>query len=313
MPLTCPDVVNPNSPFGYILMENDTTFKEVSNVNVYKDEYLFFIRFNTILQSLDCVNRNNRWYKGDAVWESLNTSEVKELQANKKLQSEMGHPINQPPDRIATIDETRTCNIILKMWRDGNLIRGEMETLDDGMWGTKLTKMILQGINPSYSYRGFAVLTKKGNIVYVYQPPRFITYDEVVLPSHKEAYADPKKTKIAKSYNGSEHILEASVQTPPVGWGVKEPTPDPIMETIAKQTNGRPKDFSRPLLASDIQEMLMRDSDNAKSVCESLGIDPSTLSLYGNHSMSVKSGSDTIVFQSERSVARKYADLWRKF
>lgn len=310
MPQTYADVVNQKAPFGYILMENDTTFKEVTNLNVYRDQYLFYIMFDAILQSLDCVNRNGRYYNGDAVWKSLTTSEVRELQANNKLQSEMGHPINGTPDRIATIDETRTCAILKKFWRDGNLIRGHVHTLDDGVWGTKLTKMILQGINPSFSYRGFAVLNKKGNVVYVYQPPRFITYDEVVLPSHKEAYAEQKKTKVAKDYNGTEHILE--VTAPPIKWGATEPAPDAIMESITLQEQKGVNDFSRPLLASDIQEMLLRDSDNAKALCESFGLDPMSLQLYGNHSMSLKSGSDTMVFQAERNVARKYADLWKR-
>lgn len=307
MPATCADVVNPRVPFGYIIMENDTTFKEVSNLNVYRDEYLFYVRFDTILQSLDCVNRNRRHYKGDAIEQSIQTDAVKELQANNKLQSEMGHPINGTADRIATIDETRTCNIIKKMWRDGNLIRGSIETLDDGMYGTKLTKMILQGINPSYSYRGFAVLDKRGNITYVVLPPKFVTYDEVVLPSHKEAYAEPKKTKVTKSYStGAEQIIESAKMT-----NVSE---DPYMSMIEVSVNSGVIDFSRPIMESDIKELIMRDSDNAKSVCESFGIDPNTLNLYGNHSLSVNTGDgDTFVFQTERNVARKYADLWKKF
>ena len=280
-------VVNPNAPFGFILMENDNSIQEVSHLDVIKNEHLFFVRFDTILQSLDCINRNRRYYKGDAIYESITTPEVAELIRNNKLQSEAGHPVDGTPARIATVDSKYTCNIIKKMWRDGNLIRGSIETLDDGMYGTKLTKGILQGINPSYSYRGFAVIDKKGNVSYVTKPPRFITYDEVNLPSHKEAYADPQKIKVAKSYGGAEITFEG--------------------ETV------RPSDYSRPILGSEIQEMLMRDSDNVKVVCESFGLDPTTLKTYGNHSLSISNGSDTFVFQTERDVARRYADLWKRF
>lgn len=284
-------VVNPNVPFGFILMENDNTFQEVSNLQVVNQDHLFFIRFDTILQSLDCVNRNRRNYNGDAIVTSITTPEVAELQANNKLQSEEGHPIDGTPVRIATIDPKYTCNIIKKMWRDGNLIRGSIETLDDGMYGTKLTKGILQGVNPSYSYRGFAVIDKKGNISYVRKPPKFITYDEVNLPSHKEAYADPKKTKVAKSYaTGQEMVIESSIIT-----------------------NQNLVDASRAILGKDIQEMMLRDSDNVKVVCESFGLDPSTLQTYGNHSFSISNGQDRFVFQSEQAVARRYADLWTRF
>lgn len=280
-------VVNPNVPFGFILMENDNSIQEVNNLDVVKNDHLFFVRFDTILQSLDCVNRNRRYYKGDAIYESITTPEVAELLRNNKLQSESGHPIDGSPSRIATVDSKFTCNIIKRMWRDGNLIRGAIETLDDGMYGTKLTKGILQGINPSYSYRGFAVIDKRGNISYVNKPPRFITYDEVNLPSHKEAYADPKKTKVVKSYDGSEMTFESASIRPN-------------------------KDASREILGSDIQEMLIHDSDNVKVVCESFGLDPSTLKTYGNHSLSISNGSDTFVFQTERNVAKRYADLWNR-
>lgn len=280
-------IVNPNAPFGYILMENDNSFQEVNNLDVVKQNHLFFVRFDTILQSLDCVNRNRRYYKGDAIYQSITTPEVAELIKNNKLLSEAGHPIDGSPARIATIDPYRTCNMIKKMWRDGNLIRGSIETLDDGMLGTKLTKSIIQGMNPSYSYRGFAVIDKRGNISYVEKPPRFITYDEVVLPSHKEAYGDPRKTKVAKSYNGTETTFESS---------------RPMLE-----------DASRVLLGSDIQAMLVRDSDNVKVVCESFGLDPSSLQSYGNHSFSISNGTDKFVFQAEKNVARRYADLWKRF
>lgn len=283
-------VVNPMAPFGFILMENDTTFQEVKNLDVVKQDHLFFVRFDTILQSLDCINRNRRYYRGDAIYQSITTPEVYELQKNNKLQSEEGHPVDGTPARIATIDGKYTCNIIKKMWRDSNLIRGSIETLDDGMYGTKLTKAILQGVNPSYSYRGFAVIDKKGNISYVNKPPRFITYDEVHLPSHKEAYAEPDKQKIIMAYSGEESVIESAA----IKGSVKP-------------------DASRAILGHEIQEMLERDSDNLKVVCESFDLDLSTLKTYGSHSFSIKNGSDTFVFQAERNVAKRYADLWNRF
>ena len=45
-------VVNPNAPFGFILMENDNTFQEVKNLNVFNQNHLFFVRFETILRHL---------------------------------------------------------------------------------------------------------------------------------------------------------------------------------------------------------------------------------------------------------------------
>ena len=64
-------VVNPMAPFGFILMENDTTFQEVKNLDVVKQDHLFFVRFDTILQSLDCINRNRRYYRGDSIHQPI--------------------------------------------------------------------------------------------------------------------------------------------------------------------------------------------------------------------------------------------------
>ena len=48
------------------------------------------------------------------------------------------------------------------------------------------------------------MLEKSNNTSYVNKPPRVITYDEVVLPSHKEAYADNGSYKnVAKVTNGA--------------------------------------------------------------------------------------------------------------
>ena len=290
--------VNPEVPFGFIIMENDNTFQEVSNLEKITQDRLFFVRFDTILQSLDCVNRNRRWYKGDAIYQSITTPEIMELLRHKKLQSEAGHPVDGSTARIATIDPKCTCNFITKMWRDGNLIRGSIETIDDaGGYGTKLTRSILQGMDPSYSYRGFAVMheDKKKNIKFVFEPPRFITYDEVNLPSHKEAYAEPKKIKISKTFGGEETSFESMEFSP------KRIHTDPL------------PDKSRAILPSDIREAILHDSDSAKAICESFDIDINSMATYGNHSFSIKSGSDTIVFQAEYDVARRYANIWGKF
>ena len=50
-------------PVGILLMENDNTFKEVSDLEPLNTNGLMYVRFNTILQSLDCTNRNKRYYK----------------------------------------------------------------------------------------------------------------------------------------------------------------------------------------------------------------------------------------------------------
>lgn len=271
------------APFGYIILEDDTSFGEVSNIQEFVKPNLFYIRFDTILQSLDCENRNHRNYNGDALVKGLSTPEISELIANNKWKGERDHPITKDIQRIASILSKYASHRIVKWWRDDNLIRGTIETLDDGKYGTALTKNVLQGENPSFSLRALAVLEKKGNVTHVNKPPRVITYDEVNLPSHKEAYAEPKKTKILSDGN-IQHTYES-----------------------VNVVNG-----AIAIEAADIKDMLMSKSDNLKVVCESFDIDPATVKLInGGSQLSAKSGSDTLIWTLESQLVRETADMWK--
>lgn len=266
-------------PLGYILMENDNSIKEVNNLKVFNENHLFYVRFDTTLQSLDCFNRNNRFYKADAIVQSLSTPEIQELIANNKFKGEAGHPIDGSINRIATVDPKFTCHRIIKWWREGNLIRGTVETLDDGMYGTKLTKAILQNENPSFSYRGLAIIEKKNGKSFVTKPPRAVAYDEVNLPSHKEAYGDPKKTKIAQSYDGT---VAATLES---------------------------CDASRAVMESEIADLVTKKSENLQIVCESFDIDPSTVTVSGGK-MSLRQGNETYVITLEATLGKEIAYYW---
>lgn len=282
---------------GYVLMENDNTFKEVSDLQPLNDNGLTYVRFNTILQSLDCTNRNKRYYKADAMVKSLSTTIIQELIRNNKFKGEAGHPVGQPIQRISVVMPPFTCHRVIKWWVDGNLIRGTVETLDDGPGcpGTKLTRAILQNENPSFSYRGLANITKKGNISYILAPPITVAYDEVNTPSHLEAYGDAEKTIVSQSYTGQSS--QASVTTKFV---------NPAMESAMFS------DQTIAVYGRDIAEMFRKGSDNVKSVCEAFDIDPTNISMYGKTgNVEIKNGSDRIIVSTERKLARQIANMWR--
>lgn len=269
---------------GYILMENDNTFRDVQNLQVFDKNHLFYVRFDTTLQSLDVFNRNNRYYSADAIIKSLSTDEIKELILNNKFKGEAGHPIDGTINRIVTVDPKFTCHRIIKWWVDGNLIKGTVETLDDDMYGTKLTKAILQNENPSFSYRGLAMLQKKGIKSYVYKPPRAVAYDEVNLPSHKEAYGDLNKTVISQSYDGK------------------------IDSTISRQTQ-QVKDLSRAVIEQEIADLVSKKSENLQVVCESFDIDPSQV-FVNNNMMKVKANNETFAVTMESQLCKEVAYYW---
>ena len=273
------------TPFGYILLEGENDIKEVKNLEVIEKPHLFYVRFDTVLQSLDCKNRNGRQYNGDAMVKGLSDYKISELIANNKWKGERDHPITKDINRIATVSSSKESHRITKWWRDGNLIKGTIETLDDGMYGTQLTRNILQGENPSFSLRALAVLDKTGTVVMVNRPPRVITYDEVNLPSHVEAYALPKKTKVIS--DGTSEVTYESAQVAQNG------------KVIAIEAN-------------DIKDMITRKSDNLKIVCESFDIDPSSLEVCNNgQSLSLKGGGEKFIFALENNIARDIANYYR--
>ena len=147
-------------PFGYIILENDNSVAETTNVEVIEKPQLFYVRFNTVLQSLDCNNRNKRNYNGNALVEGLSTPEINELIANKKWKGECDHPITKDIQRIATVLSTKCSHYITKWWRDGNLIKGTIESIADGegLYGTALARRVLQNENPSFSLIGSVVI-----------------------------------------------------------------------------------------------------------------------------------------------------------
>jgi hypothetical protein len=96
--------------------------------------------------------------------------------------------------RVTQIDPARICGRINSYYRSGNLLKGEFETFDDGACGTMLTRRILQGMEPAFSVRMLAKLSRtKDGTMLMNTPGHLVTADCVILPSHMEAYRDETK------------------------------------------------------------------------------------------------------------------------
>ena len=270
---------NDGDVLGYIILENESLDMPVKNIQVIDKPHLFYIRFDACLQSLDVVNRNNRKYKSSAMLEGLRDPNLDELMRNKKWKGECDHPVTTDIQRIAVVLSKYASHYILKWWNKDNLICGTLETIDDGRYGTGLARRILQGENPSFSLRALAALVQQGNIKCVNQAPRIIAYDEVNLPSHKEAYAFDNKEKIISDGKNETVLENASISD--------------------KYVNSRYKNISKqggviPLTKNDLKDTISKNCENLKIVCESFDIDPATFNLTNNpNTVTVKNGSDT--------------------
>ena len=183
-------MINKNEVVAHVIMEQ-TAPPCATNVRDYSRNGLLYVIFETVFQSFGVKNRNRRIYDGDAVMASWNAPHIQELIRKKSFVSEYGHPLDSSMSRVTQIDPARICGRINSYYRSGNLLKGEFETFDDGACGTMLTRRILQGLEPAFSVRMLAKLTKmKDGTMLMNQPGHLVTADCVILPSHMEAYRD---------------------------------------------------------------------------------------------------------------------------
>ena len=184
-----------NEVVATIVMEETSPGGPARQLDVIDRESLFYVKFVTVLQEFNAENRNRRTYYKDPMWESLNLPHLQELRAKHTWCGEAGHPMSDETKRILTIDPKLISHTINKIWLEGNLLYGEVETLDDGGgYGTKFTKNILQGQEPAFSLRALAQLVKLADGSQVVRTrSHVVTYDRVILPSHNKAYRDERK------------------------------------------------------------------------------------------------------------------------
>ncbi len=183
-----------NEVVAHVIMEQ-TADPCAVNVRDFNKNGMTYVIFETVFQSFGVKNRNKRMYDGDAVMASWNAPHIQELIRKKSFVSEYGHPLEQSMSRITQIDPARICGRINSYYRSGNLLKGEFETFDDGGCGTMLTRRILQGLEPAFSVRMLAKLSRtKDGTMLMNQPGHLVTADCVILPSHCEAYRDETKS-----------------------------------------------------------------------------------------------------------------------
>lgn len=180
---------------AYLIMESASDPVKPQNIKVSDKQGLFFVKFDATLQSLNRQNRNRRDYKSFAMIPSLAAPHIKELQEKGSWCGEAGHPMSDDVKRILTIEPKYTSHRINSFWMKGNdILQGNIETLDDNSLGTKFTKNILQGLEPAFSLRALAKLTKFPDGSAIMQSKcHIVCYDWVILPSHIEAYRDQSK------------------------------------------------------------------------------------------------------------------------
>lgn len=182
-----------NRVAAYMITEAVGEPSKVTNLSVMKENGLFYVRFDANLQDFNVFNRNRRMYMGDAMVPSLNAEHIMELQKKQSWFGEAGHPDTEDPKRILTIDPKLISHRIVSHTATNAGCKGTIETLDT-KHGREMTKLILQHMEPAFSLRALAPLIKKGDgSCIIKSKAHIVTYDWVILPSHKTAYRDESK------------------------------------------------------------------------------------------------------------------------
>lgn len=202
-----------NSQIGYIICESDT---EASVTKVGTKTLNGKLVADVIFQTADEKNRNGRYYSEEELFPQLRSPRILELLSKGDLRSECGHPASKDLQRQSTIDKTKACARILKLWTEGKNICGHVVGTNNAL-GHEFNEDLKEGVCPAWSLRalGSVNTTRRGAEV---KNLRIITWDNVIFPSHPGAYTRGLVTEAADlmSDNNSrlqKYILENSIES----------------------------------------------------------------------------------------------------
>ena len=179
--------------FMYIAEQTSPEDYKITNMDVVNKNGVFFVKFDTCLQSFEVINRNNRQYLMSNIRDCFQTERLQALLADNALYGEMDHPLqefkNQPltPERINTIEMSRRSHKIMNPDFKNNMLYAHIETASGTEAGRGFASEIIQGLNPAFSCRalaGLQLINNKPTVIV----RKVITYDWVLYPSHKEAH-----------------------------------------------------------------------------------------------------------------------------
>lgn len=279
---------------GYVILENDAPENPSDLKMVIKKPVNNKVVCEAILQTAEQRNRNGRWYAREELFREIKSPRTMELLHARALRGELGHPLSKELARQSVIDDSRTCVIYNKIWADGMNIMGEYTTTNNE-FGRTLNQDILEGYIPAFSLRALgSVKTTKNGIEVVNM--RMITYDQVIYPSHSNAYT----TRILSE--NADVITEGAIS---IGYE-KDPNETPNSLTESRII---------PLTNDDVRKMISADSKNIKFVkeCMDFAYDSVVLSNNGASVVLTTNEGAKMVVNLERYVKNEIMDYCSKF
>src|SRR5690606_30897795 len=122
-------------------------------------------------------------YSKSILQQGLNSEYIQERLQTNTWYGEAGHPISSDPKRILQIDLARVSHIVRKVWWEGNLLRGEVETARTPL-GESMMGLIRQSSRVGFSLRAHGKVVPGENDTQIVEGPiMMLCYDWVIHPS----------------------------------------------------------------------------------------------------------------------------------
>lgn len=246
--------MNPNT-IGYILTESSVN----SETQVIGDDKGGRLFAEGIMQDLDVVNRNQRIYLPEDIDPDLNSARIQnELIPTGNMKGEANHPLDKSLARQQVVDLERTAVVYHKLWREGNIIKGQFCGTNNN-FGDYFNRDLAAGYKPSFSLRALGSIENQGGKAYV-KNIRIITYDWVILPSHQVAYT---QKLIDRPTTG----VSTMIATPS-----PQPTTESTMPESLREGASLLTESTIPILNDQILGFVKSESNSIKSVLENFDL-----------------------------------------
>lgn len=160
---------------------------------------------HAIFQSGNARNRNGRIYVTEDLGREISCPRTIELLRTGNLFCEAGHPIDTSLQRQSTIDWRNANCKILNLEMQGNDVVGNFTPSNNALGEAFSKDLVVDHMIPAFSLRALGSI-KQTRLGAQVTDLRFITYDQVIYPSHSNAYM----TELVSESATSKLINEAA-------------------------------------------------------------------------------------------------------
>lgn len=286
--------------FVYVNERTNMDSRAVSSMDITDRNGVFFVSFDTVLQSFGTMNRNGRVYNAQNVWKSIVESErIQSYLKDNAWYGEMDHPVQEfenmklSPERLQTPSMERRSHKIMSPRLDGNLLKARIQTASGTEFGVGFAKEVIQGLLPAFSCRAVAVMEMVNGQPTV-SVKRMITYDWVLFPSHKEAHMVGDPSLHSKSLPIIKECGE-------------------VYDVSGNPTSKVFRDFIAPL--KDLLGENAETDSSINTLMESCGLEPINIvgvTKSGNHTL-VRDSDNIIYVNNSLDTKRRLTDFFSSF